>query len=29
MEGAVRTLAIPEELDLHWHEVKTINIDQS
>ena len=27
MEGAVRTLAIPEELDLH--EVETINIDQS
>ena len=27
MEGSVRTLAIPEELDLH--EVETINIDQS
>jgi len=27
MEGAVRTLAIPDELDLH--EVETINIDQS
>ena len=27
MEGTVRTLAIPEELDLH--EVETINIDQS
>jgi len=27
MEGAVRTLAIPQELDLH--EVDTVNIDQS
>jgi hypothetical protein len=27
MEGAVRTLAIPDELDLH--EVETINVDQS
>jgi hypothetical protein len=27
MEGAVRTLAIPDELDLQ--EVETINIDQS
>jgi len=27
MEGAVRTLAISQELDLH--EVETINIDQS
>jgi len=27
MEGTVRTLAIPQELDLH--EIETINIDQS